>query len=529
MRDIHLPGRSPVRATSALAATSHPVATLTALEALRDGGNAIDAAVAAAAVLAVVEPFSTGIGGDVFCLYAPGGSDRILALNGSGRAPAGASIEATDSDEAGRIPFTSPHAVTVPCAVAAWGRLVAEHGKLDLKRVLAPAAELAETGYVVADVIAHVWANETEKLVADRDAAAVFLPGGRPPVAGEVHRQPALAQTLRAIGEGGVRAFYQGAIAEDMVAKLQARGGVHTLEDFAGVEASWVEPIRARYQGLDIHECPPNGQGIITLLMLNILSGFNLKSLDPLGPERFHLQAEAAKLAYRERDDRLADPEQADVPVEALLSEEHADVLRSQIDLKKAMENPPSSTLPVHRDTVYLSVVDQDRNAVSFINSLFHSFGGGIFAPGSGVMFHNRGAGFVLDPDHPNALAPGKRPMHTIIPAMATKDGHAVLSFGVMGGHYQPVGQANFLSNVLDHGMDVQEALDAPRAFHFAGTLTCERGVPEKTRGALARLGHTVSVEEFPLGGGQAIAINGERGTLVGGSDPRKDGSAMGF
>lgn len=528
MRDLHTPGRSPVRAAGAMAATSHPTATLAALDALRDGGNAVDAAVCAAAVLAVVEPHSTGIGGDVFCLYAPEGGERVIALNGSGRAPGGASPELADGG-GGTIPFTSPHAVTVPCAVAAWERLVADHGQLGLDRVLDPAARLAERGYVVADVIADAWAREAEKLAADPDAAAAFLPGGRPPRPGDVHRQPALAGTLRAIGEGGAKAFYEGPVADDMVAKLRAAGGTHTVEDFAAAAADYVEPVRARYRGHDVYECPPNGQGIIALLMLNVLAGYDLASLDPLGPERFHLEAEATRLAFRERADRLADPGHAEVPVEALLSEEHADALRSRIRRDAAMDDVPPSTLPAHRDTVYLTVVDAERNAVSFINSLFHSFGSGILAPRSGVMLHNRGAGFVLEPGHPNVLAPGKRPMHTIIPALAVAEGRTALSFGVMGGHYQPVGQAHFLANVLDWGMDVQAALDCPRAFHFEGVLSCERGIPAATREALAGLGHRVEVAELPHGGGQAVALDHAGGALAGGSDPRKDGAAMGF
>lgn len=528
MRDLHQPGRSPVRGTNTAAATSHPLATLAAVDVLREGGNAIDAAVTAAAVLAVVEPHSTGIGGDVFCLYAPAGGGEVIALNGSGRAPAAASAGALRDAGLGAIPFTSPHAVTVPGAVCAWERLLADHGRLDLDRVLAPAIAYAIEGYPVGDVIADAWSRERDKLQADPDAAAVFLPQGLPPRAGEVHRQPRLGETMQAIASHGAGAFYEGPVAKDIVGKLRTAGGVHTEEDFAAAAVNYVTPIRTRYRGVDVYECPPNGQGIIALLMLNLLSGFDLASLDPLGPERFHLEAEATRLAYSERAARLADPEHAEVPVEALLSDAHAEALRARIDVQRMTPDLTPPELPEHRDTVYLTVVDADRNAVSFINSLFHSFGSGILAPESGVMLHNRGAGFALGPGHPNELMPGKRPMHTIIPALAVRGDRAWLPFGVMGGHFQPVGQAHFLTNVLDFGMDVQEALDCPRAFHFDGVLSCERGVPRSTREALERLGHAVDVPDLPFGGGQAISIDPDNGVLSAGSDPRKDGAAIG-
>ncbi len=526
MRDLHLPGRSPVYGTSAAAATSHPLATAAALDALRDGGNAMDAAVSAAAVLAVVEPHSTGIGGDVFCLYAPGGGGEIIALNGSGRAPAAVSAEALRGAGMETIPFSSPHAVTVPGAVRAWERLIADHGRLDLARALAPAIGYATGGYPVADVVADAWCRERDKLQADPDAAQCFLPQGFPPRAGQLHRQPRLGETLQAIASHGSAAFYEGPVARDIVAKLRKLNGVHTADDFAAASVDYVKPVCTRYRGVDVYECPPNGQGIIALLMLNVLAGFDVSDWDPLGPERLHLEAEVSRLAYRERDARLADPEHADVPVEELLSGAHAAALQARIDLRRATPGLAPPELPAHRDTVYLTVVDSERNAVSFINSLFHSFGSGILAPASGVMLHNRGAGFSLAPGHPNELRPGQRPMHTIIPALAVRNGRAWMPFGVMGGHYQPVGQVHVLTNMLDFGMDVQTALDCPRAFHFDGVLGCERGVPRSSREALQRLGHTVEVADLPIGGGQAIVIDPDSGVLAAGSDPRKDGAA---
>ena len=529
MRDLHMPGRSAVHAMGGMAATSHPAATQAALDLLRAGGNAVDAAIAAAAALAVAEPHSTGIGGDVFALYAPRGAAAPIAVNGSGRAPAAATAAWYADNGISEIGFRSPHAVTVPGAVAAWSLLAQDHGRLGLRAALAPAIALARDGYVVHEVVADVWAREAEKLAANAAARAVFLPSGRPLRAGEVHRQPALAETLSAIAEGGRGAFYTGPIAADMTASLNALGGLHTAEDFAAAEAEYVEPIKTRYGGMDIYECPPNGQGVVALLMLNILAGFDLAALDPLGAGRLHLEAEAARLAYRDRDALIGDPAQVDVPVERLLSAEYAEAMRALVRRDRAMESLPPPGAAEHRDTVYLAVVDGERNAISFINSLFASYGAGLMSERTGVMFHCRGASFRLDPAHPNCIAPGKRPMHTIIPGMAMKDGRAAMPFGVMGGHYQPVGHVHFLTNVADYGMSVQEALDCPRAFAFGGALQVERGVPTSTRASLAALGHAVVEADTPLGGGQAIAIDRDSGVLTGGSDPRKDGCAMGL
>ena len=529
MRDLHMPGRSTVLAAGGMAATSHPAATQAALDLLRAGGNAVDAAIAAAATLAVVEPHSTGIGGDVFALYAPAARRGApVAVNGSGRAPAAATAARLRDLGIAEIPFDSAHAVTVPGAVAAWDLLARDHGRVGLGAALAPAIAHARDGYPVHEVVADVWAREAAKLAANDVARAVFLPGGRPPATGEMHRQPALADTLAAIAEGGARAFYEGPIAADMAASLAALGGLHTADDFAAARADYVTPIRARYGDLDIWECPPNGQGIVALLMLNLLSGFDLAALDPLGAERFHLQAEAARLAYRDRDALIADPEHVEVPVERLLSADYADALRRHVRRDRAMAAPPPPGA-AHSDTVYLAVVDGERNAVSFINSLFASYGTGIMSARSGVMFHCRGASFRTDPAHPNCIAPGKRPLHTIIPGMAMRDGRAAMPFGVMGGHYQPTGHVHFLTNLVDYGMSVQEALDCPRAFAFAGVLEVERGVPASARASLAALGHRVVEADAALGGGQAIMIDRGRGVLAGGSDPRKDGCAMGL
>ncbi len=531
MRDFHLPGRSTAHGINGMAATSHPLATLAALESLRWGGNAIDAAVSAAAVLAVVEPQSTGIGGDCFVLFAPRGSGQIIAYNGSGRAPAAADaawfrergIDAIDPDSA--------HAVTVPGAIEAWSRLIGDHGRKGFDELFQPAIRYAENGYPVFPRVAHDWRREAERLARDPVAKRIFLPSGAPPAAGEIHAQPELAATLKRIVAEGPEAFYKGEVAEDMVGRLREKGGLHTLEDFAQHQGEYTAPIRTSYRGYDVFQCPPNGQGLTVLLMLDILQGFPLGGLDPLGPERLHLEIEAGRLAFRDRNALIADPAHGRVPIEHLLSASYADGIRRLIQPDRAMTRlpAPGSTGAPGRDTVYLAVVDKDLNAVSFINSIYWSFGSGIVAPKSGVVLQNRGAGFVLDPHHPNVIAPRKRPSHTIIPGMLARDGRAIMPFGVMGGDYQPFGHVHLLTNVLDYGMDPQEAIDLARVFHDGDAVEVERGIPEATVKGLAQRGHRVVATADPLGGGQAILIDWKRGVLVGGSDPRKDGCALGL
>ncbi len=532
MRDFQEPGRSPVYGLNGAVATSHPLASAAALAMLTRGGHAIDAAIAASAVLCVVEPGMTGIGGDNFTIIAES-DGTVRAYNGSGRSPAGTDPDALRAGiseralKAGRMmPRYSSHSVTVPGAVDAWCRLHAQYGRLDLAEVLAPAVAYAREGYVVHARVAHDWPNQVAKLARDPDAAAVMLPGGATPVEGAVHRQPALAATLEAVGQSGRAAFYEGAAAEDMVSKLRALGGSHSLEDFAAAEGEWIAPIRTSYRGHELLECPPNGQGIVPLIMLNIIDRFEIDVFDPLGVERIHLFVEAAKLAYEDRDTLIADPRAGAVPVDDLLSSDHARARSRLIDPGRAMATPPAS-MPASEDTIYLCVVDRDGTAVSFINSIFENFGSGILAPRSGVMFHNRGFSFRLDPRHPNTIAPGKRPLHTIIPAMLMRGGAPVMPFGVMGAHFQPFGQVWMLTNILNYGMDIQEAQDLARPFGYAGELTLERGISESVACGLADLGHTVSRAASPHGGSQGIRIDKATGVLSAGSDPRKDGCAL--
>ena len=531
MRNLELPGRSPVHSVNGMAATSHPLSTLAALDVLRDGGNAMDAAVAACAVQCVVEPQSTGIGGDCFALYAPAGSGEVIAYNGSGRAPAAATPEWYAEQGIGKIERTTPHAVTIPGAVDAWARLIADHGRMSLGELLQPAITHARDGYPVHSRVRFDWDLNVDIIRKDANAARIFLgDGGAFPAVGALHRQPQLAETLARIAEQGRDAFYTGEVAEDMVSCLREKGGLHTLEDFAAAGGEYVTPIKTNFRGFDVYECPPNGQGIVALIMLNILSGMDMEGLDPLSAQRLHLEIEAARLAYRDRDTFVADPAMAPVPVDHLLSEAHAASLRAAIRRDRAMEDLPPLDLPGHTDTVYLCVVDGERNAVSFINSLFNAFGSGIMTAHSGIMLHNRGTGFVLDPAHANCIAPGKRPLHTIIPGMLMRDGRAVMPFGVMGGHYQAVGHAHLLSGLFDFGLDLQEAVDQPRVFPTAGgTVEVESGVPAAAVEGLQALGHRTRRPGKPIGGGQAIRIDWETGVLTGASDPRKDGCALGY
>lgn len=527
MRDLHRPGRSPVYAPNAAIATSHPLASQAGLDVLKAGGTAADAAVAACAVLCVVEPHMTGIGGDCFALIAPKGSGDVQALNGSGRAPSAATIGWYKDKGITELGLTAdPHAVTVPGAVGAWATLLEKFGRKGFDELLAPAIEYAEEGYPIAPRVGADWLDDAERLAQHPVSRAVMLPGGKAPAIGSRHTQPKLAATLRRIASGGRDAFYTGPVAEDIVGHLRSLGGLHTVEDFAGAQPEWVTPIKTGFHGQDVFECPPNGQGICALMILNILSRHDLNSLSET--DRVHLIAEATKLGYAERDRYVGDPAQVDVPVDWLLSDAHTDALDTMIDPDKAGVFADSD-FPVHKDTVYLSCVDAEGTAISFINSLFSGFGSCIMAPESGVMMHNRGRSFRLVEGHANAIAPNKRPMHTIIPGMLVKDGMASGAFGVMGGQYQSTGQATFLSNMLVRGMDPQEAMDDSRSFATEGTLQVENTFKPETYAALEAKGHTLTHMGKPIGGSQAVIIDRANGVLIGASDPRKDGCALGY
>ncbi|MGA9081523.1 MAG: gamma-glutamyltransferase [Pseudolabrys sp.] len=524
-RDFQLPGRSPVIACEGMAATSHPFATLAAVDALRAGGSAADAAVAAVAALCVIEPHMTGIGGDCFCLVSQPGKP-VWGYNGSGRAGAKASDQALRAKGLSEI-GNSIHAVTVPGAIEAWEAILKAHGRFGLDRALAPAIKYAEGGFPVAARVAWDWQRHVGKLKADPGASKHYLFNGAAPKEGDVIRFPALAATLKTIAAKGARAFYEGEIADDMANTLGARASFLTTEDFFRHRGEAVKPISTNYRGLDLVEIPPNTQGLTALVMLNILENFDLAALDPFGADRFHLVLEVARLGYAIRDTHIADQAHMRTTVADLLDKKFAKKLASLIDMKKRVKLP-SAPAPGN-DTVYLTVVDRDRMAVSIINSLYSSFGLGICTEKSGIMLTNRGACFTLEPDHPNTFGPNKRPMHTIIPALAMRDGRCDMSFGVMGAHYQPMGHVQIILNMLDYGMDVQQAIDAPRFFFEGEKTDVEHGTPAATIEGLKARGHDVVMASSPWGGAQTIKIDWNRGVLIGGSEPRKDGCALGY
>ncbi|QWG21735.1 gamma-glutamyltransferase [Bradyrhizobium sediminis] len=525
MRNFMVIGRSVAVAERGMAATSHPQATLAAVEILKAGGNAVDAAIAAVAVQGVVEPQMTGIGGDCFALYSPKAGAPI-ALNGSGRTPAktdaGKYADAAERD----IPPTSPEAVTVPGAIDAWCRLIADHGSKPLDEIFRPAITAAEQGFCITPRVAADWEHFRSRIESNADAAAQYLPGGRLPVVGDIRSQPALGRTLRQIARDGRKAFYGGAVADEIIGILRGMGGAHSAEDFAAHESDYVNPISASYRDYEIAECPPNGQGLAALMIMRTLAGFDVKSMSEA--DRIHLLAEATKAAYRARDAFFGDPAVNPVDAAWFLSDRYIDAIRARIDMKRASAAEAWDDIE-HRDTVYVTVVDRDLNAISLINSLFYPFGSGIYAPKSGVLLHNRGWSFRARSGHPNSLGPRKRPMHTIIPGMMMQNGRAVMPFGVMGGHYQAAGHANLISNVLDLGLDIQSAAEAPRTFAFDGVLSLETMISPDIKDDLAARGHDVRWSGEPIGGCQAIRIDHERGILLGASDHRKDGLALGF
>lgn len=527
--------RSTIASARGMVATSQPLAALAGLRILMEGGNAVDAAVATAAVLNVVEPLSTGIGGDLFALIYLAGSGDVKALNGSGRAPLAATPDEFRRRGHASMPLFDILAVTVPGTVDAWATVLETHGTMALADVLAPAIDYAENGFPVSELIAAAWYATTPRLYDDPAAQRTYLVDElRSPFPGEIFRQPNLARTLRLIGEGGRDAFYRGPIAEAIVRCSQQRNGLLTMEDFALHRTTWEDPISINYRGYTIYECPPNGQGLAALLALNILQNDDLAVMGPDSAHALHLQIEAMRLAFADAFTYIADPSQADVPVEALLSSSYAEQRRMQIDGRYAARDFHAGTLPAGDDTVYLTVVDEEGNACSLINSLYYGFGSGIVAGDTGIALQNRGAGFVLDERHRNVIAPAKRPYHTIIPCLVTQGRWLYASLGVMGGFMQPQGHLQVLSNLIDHGMTPQEALDKPR-FEVQTNLNqvaLEPTMDVALRDDLERRGHDVVAPQrslFGFGGGQVIVIDPESGARIAGSDPRKDGCAIGY
>lgn len=550
--------RSPVIALKGAAATSQPLATQVALDVLKAGGSAVDAAIAANAALGLMEPTGNGIGGDLFALVWDPRTQKLHGLNAAGAAPRGLTLAQLQARlkarNEGALPTAMPVAgslsVTVPGTVGGWFALHERFGNLPMEEVLAPAIGYARDGFAVSPVIADLWAMNFRRfgrnaaLIEERgNAAALFLPEGRAPKAGEVFRNPDLAETLNLIAQGGEDAFYRGPIARTIDAYMKRIGGPLRYADFAAYRPEWVEPVSTNYRGYDVWQIPPSTQGVIVLEMLNILEGYDLKAMGFDSADRLHVMTEAKKLAFADRARFLADPAKTAVPAAGLIDKNYAAERRALIDMTRAApaEVDPGQPIFERADTIYLTVADESGMMVSLIQSNYAGMGSGLVPDGLGFMLQNRGAQFSLDASHPNAYAPGKRPFHTIIPGFVSRDGQPWLSFGVMGGGMQPQGQVQVLSNIIDFGMDVQLAGDAPRWRHMGGpdpgnadegeanTLFLERGYSTATIGELERRGHKIKIGGEDVGGYQAILKNPQNGAYWAASEMRKDGQAGGY
>ncbi len=528
--------RSMVLARRGMAAASNPLAAQAGLNILRQGGRAADAAVAMSAVMNVTEPGACGVGGDCFALHYDAANGEVSALNGSGRAPMALRAEDLRREGWSAMQSRHAHAVTVPGAVQGWADLLERHGSMSLADVLTDAIHYAESGYPLAPVFGAGWAAQGDFLRQAANAQE-YLPGGKPPVPGQVIRLSELARTLRSIAEGGPSAFYEGPVAEAIATSVQEQGGLLSREDLRAHRSTFEAPVCSDYRGTTIYECPPNGQGLTALMALNMASNMDLGALTWDDPERLHLMVECMRLAWADARYHIADMATNPAPVDFLLSQNYAAQRAALIDPQRTLPPQPPGQPPGASDTIYLCVVDGEGNACSFIKSLFMGFGVGIVARGTGVWLHNRGSGFSLEPGHPNELAPGKRPYHTIIPGMLLRNGQFRGCFGVMGGYMQPQGHFQVLSALLDDRLDPQEALNRPRWMvadgQPNGDLLLEEGIPMKAMAALAAKGHRVRpVAGFGrrvFGRGQVILRDAESGVLRGGSEPRADGLVAAF
>lgn len=532
--------RSPFLARRGMVASSQPLATQAGLAVLMGGGNAADAAIATAAALGVTEPYSTGLGGDCFALFYEARSGQVTALNGSGRAPKALSLDLLKAQGLEGLPLYHAHTVTVPGTVAGWCDFLERHGTMPLAELLAPAIRLAEKGFPVAPITAHFWREFGQLKLRNNFGGPALLPNGVGPADGEIFVNKDLAHSLRLVAEGGKDAFYKGELAQKIVEAVQAAGGVLTVEDMAAHTSTWETPISTVYRGMRVWECPPNGQGLAALLALNVLEGFDLSGMDPLGVERWHLLIEAMRVAFADTAWYVSDPQFFEIPVAGLFSKGYAAERRRLFDPARAVLDRTWGVPVAGSDTVYFCVVDAAGNACSFINSISASFGTGIVPAGLGFALHNRGAAFSTDPHHPNALAPGKRPYHTIIPGLLTReeDGSLYGPFGVMADFMQPQGHLQMVVNLVDDGLDPQAALDRPRfrieGGRASGIVLLEQGLPPVVAGQLALMGHQVIPEvtgplrNAKFGLGQIIRRD-PNGVLWGGSDPRGDGCVMGF
>lgn len=528
MRNLHIASRSNVLGSNGMAATSQPLSTLEAISILKKGGNAVDAAIAASAVQAVIEPNSTSVGGDCFALVSLKGN-KPISVNGSGIAPQKNNMDFFESKNIKNIETTSPHSVTIPGAIHAWYSMHQKFGNLDFKELFIAAENFARNGFPIHEVVAKNWLNNEDKLKQHPTTNSIFLKNNRAYVFGETHKNINLADTLKSIAKNGIKDFYEGYIAEDIIKTLNEVGGLHTMDDFAMQDTIFSDSLSNNYKGFKLHQCPPSGPGITVLMMMAILEKFDFHNINPLSAERFHLQAEATKIAYEQREENIGDPRFTKFDHKKLIDKNYINNLASKISMDKIYESNNYS-ITAHPDTIYITVVDKNRNAVSFINSCCFAFGSGFTSNKTGVLLHNRGVNFRIQRNHPNMIEGHKRPLHTIIPGLVTDiENKPILSYGVMGGQYQPVGHSHVLQNIFDFGLSVQEAIDFPRAFMLENNYKLEKTIPKKILNALNTIGHNIGYSENTHGGGQAIFIDRKKGVLIGGSDSRKDGCAIGY
>ena len=528
MRNFHFPGRSNVLSTKGIAATSHPLASQEALSILKMGGNAIDAAIAASAVLCVVEPNATSIGGDCFAIIAPKGKNPV-SYNGSGINPEKAKLSYFIENNIKKIELESPHSVTIPGAIKSWESMHLDHGKLDFEKLFIKAIEYAEDGFAITEKVAENWEENAIKLNKNINTKKIFLKNGKSYKFAEKHKNPALANTLKRISKKGSKEFYNSDITEDIVQTLNELGGLHTIDDFNMQKTIKSKTIFSQYKDFLLHQCPPNGPGITVLIMMKMMENYEIKNFSPMSFERFHIEAEITKLAYKLREDKIGDPNFNELNLEEILSSHFLDNLIDNISMDSC-HNVGNLNIPAHPETVYLTVVDKDLNLVSFINSVCYAFGSGITTNKTGILLQNRGVNFRIEENHPNSIDSLKRPLHTIIPGMVfNKKGEAIISYGVMGGQFQPVGHTHFLNNIIDYEMTIQEAIDFPRGFHFNNQYQLELGVDNDVEKKLNSVGHKTVRTKSPHGGGQAIKVDLKNGIFIAGSDPRKDGCALGL
>ena len=534
--------RSEVIAAHGMAATSQPLATQVAIDILKKGGSAVDAAIAANAALGLMEPTMCGIGGDLFAIVWDAEKKELAGLNGSGRSPQSLTLQYFKEQGIASVPYLGPLSVSVPGAVDAWFELHERYGRLPMAELLAPTIEYAKSGFPVSEVIASNWASNAETRSEYAGFKETFMPGGKVPQTGDVFRNPRLANTLEQIATGGRDAFYKGEIARQIDSYMAEQGGFLSYEDLAAHTSEWVEPVSTNYRGYEVYELPPNGQGIAALQLLNILEAYDLKSMGFGSAEYIHTFVEAKKVVYEDRAKYYADTDFYDAPIDVLISKEYADKRRKLIDSKKAAtEYPAGDAVLEHGDTIYMTVADGDGNMVSLIQSNYGGMGSGMTPGDLGFMIQNRGRLFSLDEGHANVIEPGKRPFHTIIPAFVMKGGEPFMSFGVMGGSIQPQGHAQILINMIDFGMNIQEAGDAARIRHTGssqptdekmtdgGELYLESGIGEDVRNELKAMGHNISDERMDFGGYQGIRFDSEQKVYYGASESRKDGQAAGY